>query len=249
MIDDLFTAARSRLNIETNAELGRRLGVQRAFMCNIKAGRKPLPYAMKVKLAVLCDWLVGDVDDLINKGTDHDALPAVPDLQRSAEHESGVLPGAASGVPASAAPQPVPAGGKAAAGQGRGQPADLLGELGEVPSPRVQRTGRVQRGTRSGTVLIVGRTYYPDKSSDHTHRRVLGLIRKEGEKTVVVYSIGGDHTLACTRDTFIRWMDPTRYHNGQTEVRLAEAGPAKDQPAEPKAKRVRKARAAEANAA
>lgn len=247
MIRDLFDAARARLNIETNAELGRLLGVGRAFMCNMQNGRKAMPLEMAVKLTEMCDFLQVEYESLLAKGTDDDALPGVPEVQRQIQHESGVLPDQASGDSPGVAAQLAPDQRQAGAGEGRSESVDLFGECGESPSARVPRKEKLKRGTRSGTILMIGYTYYPDKHSVHTHRRIVGIVRRPEQPVAIVYSIGGDNNLVCDRNTFIRWMDPTRYHNGQTEVRLAQPSPAPDQPdPAPKAKRVRKARAADA---
>lgn len=76
-----------------------------------------------------------------------------------------------------------------------------------------------------------GYVYYPARHSKHSHRRVLSVLHREGQVPAVVYSVGGDSVLVCERTTFIRWMDPTRYHNGQVEINLVADGAAEDKPA------------------
>lgn len=250
MIRDLFDAARERLGVQTNAELGRRLGVGRAFMCNMQNGRKGMPLDFAVRLTELTNLPQAEYEALLAKGTEDGPLPGVPEVQREVQLQSGVLPDSASGDSASVAAERVPAECQAGPREGRGEPTDLLGQCGESPVARVPRKEKLKRGTRAATVLVAGRTYYPDKASDHTHRRIISLVRRPDQPTAVIYSIGGDNNLVCDRNTFIRWMDPTRYHDGTQEVRIPAAGAAEDQPKPSKdGKPVRSKRTAQAVAA
>ena len=208
----LINAAKSALGLKTDVDLAKQLGVGRAFLCMVKKGDKNLPDEMRKKLEFLCAWHKDEVDQLLG-GADGDdqPLPAVPDVVGQVQHESGVLPDQVSDPDSEE-----PAGdevrvGKEGAGEGSGQPIDHDGQSGdgaheETPAKRP----RLKRGTRAAIVLREGGVYYPDGDSDHTHRRITGIVRQEGKKTAIVYSYGGDHLGICNRDTFVRWMDPTR---------------------------------------
>lgn len=235
---DLFDAAKQRLGIKLDVELAKTLGVGRSFLCLVKNGTKNMPESMVDKIASLTGMDHIKILTLIKKGTE-DAdrtLPPLSLVQRPVQHESGVLPDTAPDDSASA-----PAGrhdhsDQGEGGEGRSEPADLTGQSGKDPVPQVAGRTRLKRGTRAAVVLKVGSIYYPAKASDHTHRRVIGLVRQEGKKTAVVYSFGGDHNGVCTRDTFVRWMDPTKDVHGQPEIRLDGPSAGAHQPQQPQAK-------------
>lgn len=226
----LFAAAKSTLGIDKDNELATALGVGRSFLCLVKNGSKNMPDAMKDKVEAILHITRKQLEAICD-----DALPAVPVVQRQAEQQPAVLPDQASGGNAE---EPPPAGvcsDEVAGRDGDGQRDDPAGERGaEAPEgvegaqPTVAADAegrpadaagtdastkrvRLKRGTRAAVVLKVDGVYYPANSnSDHTHRRVISLLRRKDEKTVVMYSIGSDSNRICTRDVFVRWLDPAR---------------------------------------
>lgn len=205
----MMDAAKARLGLTMDKQLASHLGVGRSFLCLVKNGSKNMPDTMRAML----DSILKDKND----GKNH-ALREVPEVRTAVHGRGRVLPSALPVDPpaaaSGAAAQPDQDSGRKQAGAGAADP-DPAGTdaTGEVPAAK---RPRLKRGTRAAVILKEGEVYYPDLSNRtlrgnaHTHRRIVGLVRHQDRKTVVVYSFGGDHNSICNRDTFVQWLDPTR---------------------------------------
>lgn len=221
----LFDAMKEKLGFVKDIELEPTLGVKRSFLSLMVSGRKAVPDRIKTIASATLNISVKQVDSIIDmEEISAESIRTVLSAMRGVlvppKRQSGVLPDKVSGRDAEGAPAgKVPARQKRAR-QGRSEPADLIGqpgagaEAGASAKPAgeavAKRRTPIKRGTRAAVVLREGGIYYPDGVSDHTHRRLVGIVRMKDRPPTVIYSTGSDHNRACLRSTFLRWLDPTK---------------------------------------